>query len=348
MILKNHKLSSLLLTRDSFRESCLERDGYKCLECNISSNLSVHHVIERRLWDDGGYYIENGITLCDECHMKAEATILSCEHLRALAKIKIIILPDDFYSDQIYTKWGDVILQNGTRMKGPLFSDESVQRILKWGNMLSYYVSYIKYPRSYHLPWSEGQTKDDRTLKDCDHFVGKEVVITQKMDGENSSLYNNYFHARSIDGRNHWSRSRVKNLQAIIGHDIPEGWRICGENLQAVHSLKYDDLESYFQVFSIWNDFNECLSWDETIIWCQLLNLTVVKEVYRGIWNEEEFRSLCSSFDRIKNEGFVVRLTDSFSYFDFKKSVAKFVRKEHIGTTHNWKFTATEENELKV
>jgi hypothetical protein len=46
-------------------------------------------------------------------------------------------------------------------------------------------MKYIKYPRTYHVPWSEGATNDDKINKDMSSFYGKNVVITEKMDGEN-------------------------------------------------------------------------------------------------------------------------------------------------------------------
>ena len=101
-----------------------------------------------------------------------------------------------------------------------------------------------KYPRSPHLPWSEGGTSDDAYLFDTDHFAGKEVVITEKMDGENTSMYRDGIHARSIDGRHHPSRDWVKALHGKICLEIPEGWRLCGENLYARHSIAYEELES--------------------------------------------------------------------------------------------------------
>ena len=56
-----------------------------------------------------------------------------------------------------------------------------------------------KYPRTYHLPFSKGYTSDDKVLKNDLHLIGKEIIITEKMDGENTSIYNSGFHARSID-----------------------------------------------------------------------------------------------------------------------------------------------------
>ena len=41
-----------------------------------------------------------------------------------------------------------------------------------------------KYPRTSHLPWSLGSTDDDKMLQSVDHFIGQEVVVTVKLDGE--------------------------------------------------------------------------------------------------------------------------------------------------------------------
>jgi hypothetical protein len=43
--------------------------------------------------------------------------------------------------------------------------------------------NYTKYPRTFHLPYSFGRTSDDKVLKTDDQFIGKHVVITEKMDG---------------------------------------------------------------------------------------------------------------------------------------------------------------------
>lgn len=338
------KTEPKLLTRDEFREAVFKRDNYKCVLCG-GDGQDAHHIIERKLWDDGGYYIENGATLCGEHHLKAESTELSCEDIRLAAGIERVILPDGYYHDHIYSKWGDVVLPNGTRMKGPLFYDGSVQKIIK--DYLFLYTDYVKYPRSYHLPWSEGKNDDDKTHSNCSMFEGKEVVVTEKLDGENTSIYRDYVHARSIDGRNHWSRDWVKNLQSRIGFEIPEGWRICGENLYAKHSIKYDNLESYFHVFSIWNEKNDCLSWDETVQYCEILDLKHVPVLYRGVYDEKIIKSLYNDSVRDSMEGYVVRVIDSFPYLRFKNSLGKFVRKEHVGTSHHWYFTATEKNILK-
>ena len=58
----------------------------------------------------------------------------------------------------------------------------------------------IKYPRTPHFPWSPGATDDDKILQDLSVFDKQPVVITEKMDGENTTIYaDGYIHARSLD-----------------------------------------------------------------------------------------------------------------------------------------------------
>ena len=202
----------------------------------------------------------------------------------------------------------------------------------------------VKYPRTYHLPWSSGQTSDDRVLENTAHFAGRRVIVTEKMDGENTTMYRDYIHARSLDSRNHPSRDWVKNLHARIRNGIPLGLRVCGENLFARHTLSYSGLPSFFMVFSIWDENNLCLSWDETVDFAAALGLVTVPLIYDGPWDEQYARNLSASMDLSVQEGFVVRLAESFSYGAFRSSIAKFVRKEHAGAAHNWMRQRVERN----
>ena len=182
-----------------------------------------------------------------------------------------------------------------------------------------------KYPRTPHLPHSPGVTSDDKIHKDMTFFNGKEVVVTLKMDGENTTIGNDYYHARSLDSNNHPSRNYVKGFAAqVIYGNLPGLWRICGENLFAKHSIYYKDLESYFYAFSIWDSTNKCLSWDDTIEWISLIGLFPVKTIYRGIYNQDLIDKAFSTYAN-DHEGYVVRLTSAISYNDFELSFAKFV-----------------------
>jgi hypothetical protein len=323
------------MDRDEFRTTVFERDHNKCVLCGEPAQ-DAHHVTERRLFEDGGYTPNNGVSLCGDCHIKAEQTIVTTEELRAAAGITEVVLPEHLYSDQTYDKWGNIISPDGTRIRGELYGDIYVQKILP-DEVKRLFSKYIKYPRTYYVPWTESQTDDDRVNQNLDFFKGRDVVVTEKRDGENSTVYwDGYFHARSISGHSHPSQGWLKNNIQSWSYDLPEGWRVCGENLYATHSLFYEGLPSYFEVFSIWDHRNDCLSWDEMSDWAQLLGLNVVPVLYRGEYNEKAIRSLM--LDTARQEGYVIRLADRFPYAKFRRAVAKFVRKNHVqDTVHNWR-----------
>lgn len=338
------------LTRDEFRSAVWARDRHTCVWCGAPA-VDAHHLIERKLWTDGGYYLENGASLCEHCHLLAESTAISCDDLRRRCGITSPILPDHLSPDETYDKWGNPILPTGQRLRGELMDDESVQKVL--APVMHLFTSRVRYPRTFHLPWSPGATSDDRMIElpDLeDAFGGEDVVVTEKVDGECTTLYRDYLHARSVDYAPHPSRDRVRALHAAIAHDIPDGWRVCGENVYARHSIAYSALPSYFLVFSIWDERNTCLPWDQTLEWAQLLDLAVVPVLYRGPWDEPRVRRLDS--DRVsrlggEREGYVVRRASGFHYRAFRRSVVKFVRANHVvhGEGH-WAHRAVVANAL--
>lgn len=199
---------------------------------------------------------------------------------------------------------------------------------------------YIKYPRTYHLPWSLGVNSDDRMLSNIDAFKDKRVIVTEKLDGENTTMYCDHIHARSIDSDGHESRDWVKNFWSQFNFEIPEDWRVCGENMYSEHSISYLDLESYFYGFSIWNDKNECLSWDETLEWFKILHKDIkpVPVLYDGVFDESLIVDLWNDSMYDSHEGYVVRVADRFPMSQFRFSVGKFVRKDHVNAGEHWRF----------
>ena len=328
-----------VLSRDEFRQVVMERDGGKCVVCGATA-ADAHHLLERRLFADEGFGNDpdNGVALCEQHHLAAERTQLSVEDLRQAAGIATAILPSHLYEDEVYDKWGNAIRPDGLRTPGELFFDPSVQKALREGQALPFFRPFIRHPRTYHLPWSLGATRDDRMMADTDALQGLEVVATLKLDGEQTSFYRSGLHARSLDWQGHESRDWVKALWAQVCSDIPEGWRVCGENMWAVHSLHYTDLHSYFYVHSIWDQANFCLSWDQTLEWASLLGLQVVPTLYRGPFSQSSLSALWTPAQSQVMEGYVVRPTMGFAYRDYRRLVGKFVRPDHVQQTKHWFF----------
>lgn len=348
---------NMILTRDDFRDAVFARDKHLCVACKLRSAEDAHHIIERRLWLDGGYYLDNGVSLCKQCHWDAETTKLTCEFLRQQAEIQKILLPPHLYSDTRYDKWGNPYVEGDSlerRYKGELYYDESVAKILLNYDDPNTFIQYVKYPRTFHLPWSPGATSDDKRMSEnvAYELLNREVVVTVKMDGENTNMYSDHIHARSLDSKRSADRDWVKNLWSNIRHEIPEGWRLCGENLFAKHSLSYNSLTSYFQLFSMWNDRNVCLSWDDTKEWATLLGVETVPVLYQGLWKgiDETLTFLENAPQKAlegEHEGYVVRLASSFRLKDFQHCVGKYVRANHVAHhARHWRRSAIEQNGL--
>jgi len=202
------------------------------------------------------------------------------------------------------------------------------------------YREAIKYPKTFHFDFSDSLQNDDRRLETIDGFEGVEIVVTEKMDGENSTIYKDYFHPRSVIDDGHESRNWLKGFIPNFAWKMSPDIRICGENVYAEHSIRYDQLDSFFYVFSIWqNDPNVCLSWDETKALCEMYAIKTVPVLYEGIFDYNKIKEIYKSMDFEKQEGIVVRVADEFHYDEFQTNVAKAVRPKHVSTDDHWKKT---------
>lgn len=211
-----------------------------------------------------------------------------------------------------------------------------------------------KYSRTHHLPWSPGATSDDKMHSEVETlFAGREVVVTEKSDGENTTIYSDgYTHARSRDSKSHMSRDWVRQLAHRIGTEgLPASLRICGENVYARHSIAYNNLPSFFMVFGIY-DGDTCLSWDETVEWCSLLGLHHVPVLYRGKWDEAKVKACWTGKSVLSpgddQEGYVVRNAAAFDVGAFSQNVAKMVRPNHVTTGSHWMHSAVVPNKVRI
>lgn len=207
-----------------------------------------------------------------------------------------------------------------------------------------------KYPRTLHLPWSPGATSDDRfiTEEELDYFLDKEIIITEKLDGSNTCLTKDDVFARSHGGPpSHPSFNLLKNIHAQL--ILEENHSYFGEWCYAVHSIKYDILQDYWNLFGIRNDkTREWYSWDDVETYAELLNMTTAPVLIRAFINNIEHlkyivEALCShsSCYGKEREGVVVRVNDGVSEKKDERGtvlmgVAKWVREDHVQSDQHW------------
>ena len=209
----------------------------------------------------------------------------------------------------------------------------------------------MKYPRTYHLPYSPGATKDDKKLQTgwFDYYKEKEIVITAKLDGENTCFSSQDVYARSHGAptRSPWSRNLwdpSNGLYWKIKHMIGESELIFGENLYGEHSITYDKLPSYWFMFAGYDKETDIwYSWDDVKLMASYLEVPHVPELWTGVIDTElQLKELVEKFVNEpeiygpQREGVVIRLRDQFAGNDFSHYVCKWVRPNHVQTDEHW------------
>ncbi|KAL0478215.1 hypothetical protein AKO1_008483 [Acrasis kona] len=203
-----------------------------------------------------------------------------------------------------------------------------------------------------HLPFSPCIQIDDNVvnlLQCSDLFVGKEVIITEKLDGGNCQLYQGRVYARTCKNEaTHQSFSGIKSIYAQIKYLIPNNLALFGENMLGIHSIEYNNLKSFFYLFSILEGGTRWLGWDEIVDIAEEIGVPHVPLLFRGTFNSSEEIQFWMDEHITKNsqvgsntgpEGFVIRTVDGCDVNDFEGSIAKYVRKNHVQTGVDWKRT---------
>lgn len=297
----------LLLSRDDFRNGTFERDRFQCVVCGAPA-VDAHHIIERRLFkgvhEKGGYFLDNGASLCEKHHIEAEQTIISCQTIRQLCGIDTIVLPEHFRPGWEYDKWGNIITTEG-RLKGELYYEMSVQATLKNVDFLHYTV----HPKPYHLPWSKADAGDPLLENDA-CFDQEEVVVTLQTGGLPFTGYYDDCHGRGLDNALPFAIKR-NLLQKLAVLDA--NMRVCGN---------YSDQCIYSN--TIWIE-NDCLDWIETKDFAAFLDMPLPTVLFEGLYDKNAIIAAFENAAHPEKTGFEVRLTKGFRVFDIWKSVAECV-----------------------
>lgn len=212
----------------------------------------------------------------------------------------------------------------------------------------------MKYPKTLHVPWSPGRGNDDKVAKDISSLLGTPIVITEKMDGSNTSLEKDGCFARTHAGPpTHASFNGLKALHASVKHSIAEDIQYFGEWCYAKHSIKYEALPGYFLMFAV-RDGDIWTEWDYVLERAMDIGVSTVPVLWTGeVENIKELEALTIELAGQKSvcggerEGVVVRTCEEFSDKNFSNCVMKYVRKNHVQTSEHWKNQEIIRNGLK-
>jgi hypothetical protein len=211
-----------------------------------------------------------------------------------------------------------------------------------------------KYGRTFHYPFSPGTSSDDRIQHDYWKYLQQipRLIHTEKLDGENNCLSKHGVFARSHAAPtiSPWTES-LRRFWHLVKHDLGD-LEFFMENLYAIHSIAYRNLDHHFYVFGI-RAHDRWLSWEETQFYANMLDLPTVPVIKMEPKpeNQQQFESEMLKLvngagafdtydvkDQIKTtmEGVVSRNADGYHVDIFAQNVFKYVRKGHVKTDEHW------------
>ncbi|MEZ5041486.1 MAG: RNA ligase family protein [Saprospiraceae bacterium] len=210
-----------------------------------------------------------------------------------------------------------------------------------------------KYGRTYHYPFSPGTTSDDRiNAHYWDDMIRLEKVVhTEKLDGENTCLnqYGVFARSHAAPTQHPWA-AYLKEKWQWLKNDFGD-LAVFGENVYAIHSIRYEQLAHHFFVFAI-RELDRWLSWEEVAFYAEMMDFPTVpvlevteltnrSDFEENILNLVQQASTFQSIDVYTGspccmEGIVSRNVNAFSVDAFPQNVFKYVRKDHVKTDEHW------------
>lgn len=319
-----------LLTREQFRQQVFELTDGICAFCEEKA-IDAHHIIERHLWPDEGYYLENGIPVCEFHHRLAERNVITPTFCRQIMGYNLI-LPPQLDQQKYYDKWGN-------ELKIPLREN-------------------ARYPHTRYFSFSPSiqidDEDEDEECFDLKQFLNCPLIFTTKMDGSNFRMTNEFVAARNGADAEHPSFDMAKAIHAEKRFLIEKNEQIFGEWLFAKHSIHYvKDLKlpGLFLIFGILKN-NEFQDWQtieqaEERLGFKTVPILAKNEIFDAEWKlQARIIELGEKAISQGHEGIVVRSAYSFHFSQFGLRAAKYVRKDHVQTNKHWRTQPIIKNEL--
>jgi len=202
----------------------------------------------------------------------------------------------------------------------------------------------LKYPRTPYWPYSPTIGRGDTVHPDPQRFVGRPVVVTEKLDGSNVLIHRGKVYGRSVayEAANKWT-AMVKKHHAWKVTE-PDAY-LYGEDIYGVHSIEYGAVreEETFHAFALRDAKGDFRSMAALERFATERNISVVPVIFRGVFasiarmrgfieRQHSKRSVLGG----EREGVVVRVAEGFASAQFARSVCKSVRRDHVQTDRHW------------
>lgn len=206
-------------------------------------------------------------------------------------------------------------------------------------------VPVPKFLSTGHWPESKTVHRDDTYMTNPQMFVGREIVITEKLDGGNTCLARGEVYARSTGLPSHdgWFAMVRKHHGWKTVNDAPDLYTY-GEDLYGIHSIEYAAMKEQetYHVFAV-RQQDTFLSWDDVELRAMELDCPTTPVRFRGVVSS--IREITAIFESIVAgpssiggpcEGGCIRVASDFPADQFSSMTAKYVRPKHVQTDEHW------------
>ena len=202
----------------------------------------------------------------------------------------------------------------------------------------------LKYPRTPHWPYSPALRSGSLIHRNPERFVGRPVVVTEKLDGSNVLIHRGRVYARSVA-----SEAAHKWLAMVKKH---HAWKVTepdvllyGEDIYGVHSIEYGPVRESetYHAFALRDSDGTFRSMADVERFATERGIPLVPILRRGVFNSAaELRDFVRREHRKpsvlggEREGVVIRTAVEFPSSDFAENVCKSVRSHHVRTDRHW------------
>ena len=211
-------------------------------------------------------------------------------------------------------------------------------------NTNNYSFQITHYPRIPYSPWSPSTSRNDRILSvdKMENFLGKRVILTEKIDGSNTLLHNGHAYSGRTSKP---SRHKIHGMaQKYHAWKIDDLHQLYGEDIYALHSIAYNAiyLDETFYAFDL-RVGDEFLSWDELIDYTKELSIPTVPVLFDGVFSSmtelSKWMDACFTIGSKLGptiEGAVLRIANKRPLHNLLPNVCKIVRPNHVQTDQHW------------
>ena len=195
-----------------------------------------------------------------------------------------------------------------------------------------------------YWPYSPGVPRDGDELAEAARFVGRPVVVTEKLDGGNTLLRRGQVYARSAA-----APAPGKWMAMVKKH---HAWKVTepdvllyGEDIYGVHSIEYDAVAEHetFYAFALRRTDGCFASFQALVDYARERTIPVVPILFEGTFAAvADLRDFVSRAHRAPSalggarEGVVIRAAGGFPGKEFQVNVCKSVRAGHVQSAEHW------------